>query len=174
MTALLVWGAGQHGRVVAELAELCGHQVAGFVDRTPRDARTIDEAKARSALAAGRLPLGADAVVPAIGDNGVRLALLSACAQWLAPPLVHPRAWVAPSARLGAGTVVLPMAAVQTGARVGQGVIVHGGVIVDHDAVIEDGVYLGPGVVVSGGAIVIRGTTLPAGSVVGKGERVGG
>ncbi|HET7040988.1 MAG TPA: hypothetical protein VFI13_03170 [Gemmatimonadales bacterium] len=82
---------------------------------------------------------------------------------------MHPRAWVSPSATLGAGTVVLPMAAVQTVAKVGRGVIVHGGVIVDHDAVIEDGVYMAPGAVVCGGGQVGRGALLPAGGVVAKG-----
>lgn len=170
---LLIWGAGQHGRVVAELAELCGHSVAGFVDRAPKDARTIGQAEARRALAAGKLPLGAEAVALAIGDNAVRLGLLAECARWIAPPLVHSCAWVSPSATLGAGTVVLPMAVVQTLARVGQGVIVHGGVIVDHDAVIEDGAYLAPGSVICGSGVVARGALLPARMAVGKCERFG-
>jgi hypothetical protein len=173
MTRLLIWGAGQHGRVVAELAELCGHEVAGFVDRTPSGPKVCGEDEARAGFASGTLPFGAERFVPAIGDCRVRLELATRYADRLAPPLVHPRAWVSPSATLGAGTVVLPMASVQTLAKIGMAVIVHGGVVVDHDAVIEDGVYLAPGAVICGGGIVSRGTLLPAGTVVGKGERFG-
>lgn len=159
--------------MVAELAELCGHQVAGFVDRTPSGQNVCSEDDAHRGFASGELPFAAERFVPAIGDCRVRLELATRYADLLAAPLVHPRAWVSPSATLGAGTVVLPMGSVQTLAKVGVAVIVHGGVVVDHDAVIEDGVYLAPGAVVCGGGIVTRGTLLPAGSVVGKGERFG-
>ena len=174
MTRLLIWGAGQHGQVVAELAELCGHEVKGFVDREPSGARSIPEDDARRSLRAGEVPFSADRLVLAIGDNQVRLALMDEYAAVLAPALIHPRAWVSPSALIGPGTVVLPAAVIQTRAQVGRSVIVHVGAIVDHDAVIEDGAYLSPGSIVCGAGSVARGVQLGAGMVVGKFERFAG
>lgn len=170
---LLIWGAGQHGRVVAELVEACGHRVAGFVDRMPRIAGVLTESAAAEQLREGRTPLGADGIIPAVGANDVRLALLERFRDRIAGAMVHPTAFIAPSATVGVGTVVLPRAVVQTGTRIGRGVILHPGAVVDHDAVIEDGVYLGPGAVVSSGAVVRRGQLLLAGAVVAKGAVVG-
>lgn len=168
---VLVWGAGQHGRVVGELAELLGQTVVGFIDRTPRDDRTLAEADVRDALARGTLPSGAEWIIPAIGDNGVRMEVVEWCGDFLAPALVHPAAWVSPSAVLGAGTVVLPRALVQTLAEVGRGVIVHVGAIVDHDVRVGDGVYLAQGSVLCGAATVEARCSVPPGTVVPKGGR---
>jgi hypothetical protein len=170
MSRLLIWGAGQHGRVVGELVVACGHEVAGFVDRSPRNDTTVSE----DAVRLGReLPFGATGLVPAIGANDVRLALLAEFAGRIAPALIHPRAFVAPSAKVGAGTVVLPMAVVSSNAVIGAGVILHPGVVVDHDALIEDGVYLAPGVIVAGSSVVKRGQTLPVGTALSKVTVVG-
>ena len=174
MTRLLIWGAGQHGRVVAELAALCGHEVAGFVDRSPASAGVLSEDEARRSLGAGRIPFGAEGLVLALGDNAVRLALTEEWREVLVAPLIHPASWVSPSAALGAGTVVLPGAVIQSSARVGRSVIVHVGAIVDHDAVIEDGAYLAPGSIVCGAGAVRRGAWLGPGKVVAKSERFTG
>ena len=48
-------------------------------------------------------------------------------------PLSLATAWVAPTARLGAGTFVGAAAAVNAGARVGEHVVVNTGAIVEHD-----------------------------------------
>jgi hypothetical protein len=169
VTRLLVWGAGQHGKVVAELAELLGHTVVGAIDRTPKDDRTLAEGEVRAALARGELPLAAEWIVPAIGDNAARMEVVELCGDFLAPALVHPAAWVSPSARLGAGTVVLPRALVQTGAEVGRGVIVHVGCLVDHHVRVGDGAYLAQGSIVCGAATVAERAQLPPGRVVPKG-----
>jgi UDP-N-acetylbacillosamine N-acetyltransferase len=145
--------------------------VVGFIDRTPRDDRTMAEAAVREALARGALPAGAEWLVPAIGDNSARMEVVDLAGPFLAPTLVHPAAWVSPSAVLGAGTVVLPNALVQTGAEVGRGVIVHVGAIVDHHGRVGDGVYLAQGSIICGAGTVDARSSVPPGTIVQKGER---
>src|SRR5690606_20927692 len=63
---VLVWGAGGHGRVVAETVEASGHAFAGFIDRDPagtvlmprhRDLAIVSEAELQVILdEAGALP----------------------------------------------------------------------------------------------------------------------
>src|SRR5512132_3126164 len=56
LESLLIWGAGQHGRVVAEVARLIGHTVVGFVDVDPdKFDRVIDRAGARVILTQAQL-----------------------------------------------------------------------------------------------------------------------
>ena len=155
MSGLLIAGAGGHGCVVAETAQAMGkwERIAFLDDR-------------HEALAGGMLSLPvlgrldqaesfrdryADIVV-AIGDSQPR-------SQWMQrfsaqgfdlPVLVHPTAWVSPSAGLAGGSVVFAQAAVGTRARVGGGCIINTGATVDHDCVLGECVHVCPGAHVGG------------------------
>jgi UDP-N-acetylbacillosamine N-acetyltransferase len=88
---------------------------------------------------------------PAMGDNSARLKwinkLLDAGAK--IATIIHPTAYVSPTAKISEGVVVLPMAVVNTGCVVKEGTIVNCGAVIDHDAVIERGVHICPGAVVN-------------------------
>jgi hypothetical protein len=66
--------------------------------------------------------------------------------------VVHPAAVVAPSATIGAGTLVMPGAVVNAEARIGANAIVNSGAIVEHDCEVGEGVHIAPGAVLCGGA----------------------
>ena len=95
-----------------------------------------------------------------------------------APLLVHPRAVVSPSCRIGAGTVVFP-AILGADVTIGNNAVIYSGVVVEHGCLIDDHAYLSPGVVLSGvvtvgrGAFVGAGAVLLPGVVVGPGAVVG-
>jgi sugar O-acyltransferase (sialic acid O-acetyltransferase NeuD family) len=181
--ALLVWGGGGHGRVVAELARAAGYAVAGFVDRDPERlgaavepgcARVVvTEAEFLRDAGAGRLVAGAAGIALGIGDNAARARCLRRVPRLAAPPLVHPSAVVSPSARLGRGAVVLPLAVVHAAAELGDAVIVNSGAVVEHDCVLGEGVHVSPGAVLAGGVRVEPGVWIGAGAVVIQGLRVG-
>ena len=181
---ILVWGAGGHGRVVADVVRAAGGTVAGFVDRdAARVGRPtapgaplvlLSEAELLRVLADGHPDgRGWDALALGIGDNRARLRAFAAAAGAPWPVLAHPSAVLSPSARLEAGTVVMPLAVLNADARVGRAAIVNTGAVVEHDCVVGDGAHLSPRCVLAGGARVGEGAWVGAGATVLPGVSVG-
>ena len=179
----LVWGAGGHGKVVADLIREAGHEVAGFADRNeelvgevvePGGARVvISEASLLQTFVAHRsFPSGATAIALGVGDNAARLRCLEQLGTLPAPALVHPRATVSRNARVGRGSVVFAGAVVNAAAVVGDAVIVNTGAIVEHDCEIAAGAHVAPGAVLTGGVRVGHRALVGARSVVLPGVAV--
>jgi sugar O-acyltransferase (sialic acid O-acetyltransferase NeuD family) len=175
-SGILIWGAGGHGKVVADLIRACGHRVAGFIDADERKLGTVaepggacvtlSEADLVPHLEAAGLPAGASSVVCAIADNSVRSRICLLLGRHLPPALVHPTAVVSPSARIGVGTVVFPGAVINANASVGDGVIINSAAVVEHDCVIGAGTHVSPGVVLAGGVILGAATWIGAGATI--------
>lgn len=178
----LIWGAGGHARVVADLLMVLGYRVAGFVDRDAqalqRLARSFDitltEADLLLQLDAGTgYPSGVTAIALGIGSNAGRRTCLSRLDRLSLPALLHPSAVVSQSARVERGAVVLATAVVSVGAHVGEGSIINTGAIVEHDCVLAPAVHVSPGAVLGGGARVGEGSWIGAGAAVVEGITIG-
>lgn len=171
---LVVLGAGGHGRAVAELARLCGHAVMGFLDANPPGPE-VDGLPVwpESVLEAGTLPAGAGGLALGIGDNAARAEAARRHAPFRQPVLVHPRAFVSPTAVLGAGVVILPGAVVHTGARLGAATIVNSGAVVDHHCSLGEAAHVAPGAVLCGGVRLGDRALVGAGAVVTPLREVG-
>lgn len=188
---IIVWGAGGHGRVVADVAEASGWEIVafvaqgapGFTRRSERDLPLIPDQDLRTVLAAGTaLPHRASAIALGVGDNAARLALAELIPEAMLPTLVHPSAIVSPSAVLGPGTVVLPMVVVNARAAMARATILNTGCIVEHDCRVGDGAHISPGGILAGGvtverlawvgtgAVVIPRCTIGEGAIVGAGS----
>jgi sugar O-acyltransferase (sialic acid O-acetyltransferase NeuD family) len=188
--AFLVWGAGGHGRVVADLVRAAGHRVVGFIDGDPRKlGREVEHGGARVVLSEDELRAsdgisGADAIVLGIGANAARLDCLAVLGDRVAEALAHPSAVISQTARLGRGTVVMPGAIVNAGAMLGDAVVVNSGSVVEHDCRLEAASHLSPGAVLAGnvrlgerawvgaGATVIPDVLIGADAIVGAGAVV--
>ena len=173
MNALYVYGAGGHGTVVAEIADLLGLRVAGFVDD---DCRLIGRGVLQWYVLGGKecVP-GGGAVALGVGSNAARARLSdeSARACWRLATLVHPSAAVSRAVVLGEGTVVMAQAAVNPRARIGRACILNTGCSVDHDCRVGDFVHIAPGVRIAGGVEIGESTLLGIGSCVRPNVRVG-
>lgn len=180
---ILIWGAGGHGKVVADVARALGYTVVGYVDADPaRLGRVVEPGGAEvvlmeeqflTRLREGGTDLPADTLALAIGSNEVRLDRLREAGDLSFPVLSHPTATISPSARIGRGTVVMPRAVINANARIGEGVIVNTSAIIEHDCVIGDGAHISPGAVLAGGVHVGAGSWVGAGAVVIQGVRIG-
>lgn len=97
------------------------------------------------------------------------------------PPIVSPRAYVAKTAKIEEGTIVLHDALVNAGAKIGKNCIINTKSLVEHDAIIEDHCHVSTAAVLNGevrmcegsflgsNAIVAERVQIPAGSVISAG-----
>lgn len=177
-TVLLVFGAGGHGKVVADVARSAGHEVIAFVDdEENRDNSTLAGIPVFSweHLRARRRDFARAVIALGVGDNASRqrcLQRLSAEGFEIAT-VVHPSAVIAPSARLGPGIVVMPLVAVNPDAVVGSGTILNTGCVVEHDCVLGDHVHLSPNATLGGGVRVGDRTHVGLGAVALPGVSIG-
>ena len=182
MTALVILGAGGHARVVAETASAQGgfSKIAFLDDHAHKqeDQSTVLGWPLLGPLNRVLEPAILEAYPAAlvgIGDAAKRLfwlEKLSVCGYEL-QPLIHPTAWVAPSASLGNGTVVFAHAAIQTNAAIGTGSILNTGCSVDHDVHLADGVHICPGARLAGGVHVGSRSWIGIGACVIQQVRIG-
>lgn len=140
---LIILGAGGYGHTVADLAEQSGKY---------SEIKMLDDAGTVKCEAFMQFRNEETVFYPAFGNNELRLRWLkrleeAGCAVCT---LIHPTAYVSPTAKIEAGVVVLPKAVVNTGCTVRSGCIVNCGAIVDHGCVLECGVHVCLGAIVKG------------------------
>jgi sugar O-acyltransferase (sialic acid O-acetyltransferase NeuD family) len=178
-TALIIWGASGHARVVSDIVRLNGvYQIAGFLDDDP-DQRGVTFCGAP--IVGGREQLGglrhggiADLIV-AVGDCRARvhLAQIGHAHGFKLATAVHPSAVIAGDVRIGDGTVVAAGAVVNPSSRIGDNVIINTCASVDHECTLEEGVHIAPGAHLAGRVTVGNGTWVGIGAVVRQGVRIG-
>jgi sugar O-acyltransferase (sialic acid O-acetyltransferase NeuD family) len=176
MKRLLIIGAGGHGRSVAE-AVLAGGEfvVAGFLDDAyPELGRVWELPVLGKMVDFARWRCEADFTIVALGNNALRQSMTDELlgVGFSLVTVVHPRAIVSPTAKIGAGTVIMAGAIVGTEARLGDGVIVNCAAVVDHHCHISDFGHLGVNAVMVGGATLGVGAWMQAGSVLGHGIEI--
>lgn len=184
---LLMMGAGGHAKVLQALALAAGRNIIGVCDphlalRAQTHWRGIpviggDEALQRVDPAIIGLINGVGQLVGNHGRQHVYLRQRQAGFGF--PTLVHPSAWVAPSAVLEQGVQVMAGVVIQPDCHIGENTIINTRASVDHDCEIGAHVHIAPGAILCGGvrvkigAFVGSGAILIQGLVVGDGATVG-
>jgi sugar O-acyltransferase (sialic acid O-acetyltransferase NeuD family) len=172
---VVVYGAGGHGKVVAEILTVSGYTVMGFVDDAP----------ARVGSSIGDLPVFAAAewlgwhpdaeVAMGIGDNPARqrAALRVKQNRGSLITVVHPRAIFSRTAKIGDGAVIMPGVVLNADCEIGDGAIVNTGAIVEHDVKVGHYAHLSPNCTLGGGALIGDCTHIGIGASVLPQKRVG-
>lgn len=159
ITSYVIYGAGGHASVVADLVALQGGIVEVFFDDQAKDApESLIKPYGEHVHSDSKIIIG-------IGNNTIREKVAFKVRHQFGT-LIHPSAYVAKDVELGEGTVVLANAVVQSKAKIGKHVIINAGVCIDHDAVINDFVLVYPNAYVGGGAILEKGVLVNAGAVI--------
>jgi acetyltransferase EpsM len=176
-TALYVYGAGGHGRVVADAAQATATRtVLGFLDDNPRlwgcvcaglpvvggrDALASVDPEAEMALGIGSNRARAD-IAELLLRRGFRLAIV-----------IHPNAVIARGVQIGEGTYVAPLAVLHSDASVGVACIVNTGAVVEHDCRLDAFAHVSPRAALGGGARLGEGAHAGIGAILLPATRLG-
>lgn len=170
---LLILGAGGHGKAVAEAALLSSewNTVIFLDDAWPKVTEALGCEVAGKVADIASFAGRCQGAIAAVGNNARREQWISLIGQagLQLVSVVHPNAWVSPSATIGAGTAVMAGAVVGTMAEVGRGAIINANATVDHDVVMEELSHIGVGVQLAGGVKIGARAWLQAGSSCGYG-----
>jgi len=163
MDKLIIIGASGHGKVVAEIARLCGYKEIIFLDNDS----SIHSCSGYPVLGADNLvsQLSGDVFV-AVGNAEIRKRLMEREHGRRFPALIHPSAVVSNSVEIGEGTVVMAGAVINPEAKIGRGCIINTGSSVDHDCVVSDYVHVSVGAHLSGTVKVGERTWVGAGVTI--------
>lgn len=160
---LVILGAGGFGRTVADIAS----QLNIYSNICH-----LDDADGENVIGKlADLPSFIDDVtefIVAFGNNSFRLEWCDEIARrgGKLATIVHPTAYVSPTAKIDEGTIVLPKAIINTNTRIGRGAIINCGAIIDHDCVIGNCCHICLGAIVKGENIIPQCTKIEAGQVV--------
>lgn len=169
---LVIWGAGQHALVVAEIVRLRGeYELVGWLDNVNVDRH--GSVYAGLPILGGREQLdrlhdrGVDDIAFAVGrcEARLKLAELATGHGYRMPALIHPRASVGTGVPIGEGTVLKAGAIIDVGVTVGAHVML-GHSSVAHGSVLEDGVLMAGGCSIAGRVRIGRGTLVGTGVAV--------
>ena len=164
---LLIIGAGGHGRVVKDIAEqLHVYEQIDFID----DNLSTEAIGPIDSL--HEYVKDYDHCIVGLGNNHLRSALTEKIIDlgYQVPILIHPRAYVASSARIGIGTVICANATVNCNSTIGRGVLISPNAVVDHNSRVEDYAHIDAGAVVNTDAVVSKGSKLDSCKVAHSGE----
>lgn len=176
VSAVILWGARGHAKVVREALWDTGHQVVAVFDNDPECPAPFDDVPVGHGWAAfeawqtsGKVPVACRAIVCVGGDRGFdRVTIQHSLAEHGIPPLTlyHRAAFVASDATVGAGCQILAQAAVCAESVLGDGCIVNTSASIDHECRLEAGVHVCPGVRLAGCVSIGRYATIYTGAVV--------
>ena len=176
MKKIVFVGGGGHARVLLEIVRMNGGDILGFVDveKTdfPEKYLGNDEVLTEKYLP-GEVVLvnGVGSVKRPEKRQKVFEYFKSLNYQFFS--VVHPRAIVSESARLGEGVQVMANGVVNPGADIGDNVIINTSASVDHDCRIGAHSHIAPGVTLSGNVNVGRGCHIGTGVKVVQGVTIG-
>jgi sugar O-acyltransferase (sialic acid O-acetyltransferase NeuD family) len=172
---IAIVGASGHGKVFAELAELCGFEVV-FLDDADPEKKNIehwpviddfkDLFKTHNVLK--------NAIV-AVGNNNIRTKISKHLIEigFHLPVLVHPKASISKYAQFDPGFVAFANTVINAFAKIGRYSIINSSAIVEHDCTLGEGVHLSPNAALDGGTIIHSNAWLGVGTVTRQLVEVG-
>jgi UDP-N-acetylbacillosamine N-acetyltransferase len=173
--ALVIFGAGGHGRVAAD----CGEAMKGAGRARWKEIVFLDPEHSNMARSGLWTIRGVDEAIAefdaetndcfvGIGDNSLRKKIQEKIAArgYRFATLVHPDTSIGSSVQLGVGTLVMPRAVVNFGAAVQDGCIINTAAVVEHDCRVNAWVHLGPSSVLGGGVTIGEETLIGLGAKV--------
>jgi sugar O-acyltransferase (sialic acid O-acetyltransferase NeuD family) len=163
---LLLLGGKSFSDTIDELATICGYEVIARIDDydpCPPSIVTLDDASHMFAPATHLIAV-------AIGYKNLqgrlaayeRIKLLG----YRAATLIHPTAYVSPSALIGSGSLIMAQSCVDCRSSIGEVCVLWPKACVNHDTSIERNTFISPNVTICGNVHIGESSFIGASSVV--------
>ena len=166
MNKFLVYGSLEFGHVIRDFIDQCGYDFAGFVD----DFNEGEEVVGTLEQAFQSHPPSRFRIAIAVGYNNLK-------ARWEAtqkalqagyrlPVLIHPRAYVRSTEKVGAGAIVMAGALIDSNTFIEENVVIWPGVVVSHNSRVGTNTFLSPNCTLCGFVTIGRDCFIGAGATV--------
>lgn len=177
---VVIWGAGGHAKVMVDILREGRRDlhIRGVVDDSATqgilglpllgNSNKLGELKING-VNYGVLGVGA------VTNNSLRVELFQKMVDlgFEMPNVIHPRAIVEPSVKMGSGNQLFAGATVSSDVRLGDNTIINSGVVVSHDCTIGSHTHLTPGAILAGGVTVGENTVVGMGVTIYLGVTIG-
>ncbi len=154
MKTIGIYGASGHGKVVADIAKLCGYKKVIFIDDNKKEYLSLQEyqKKYNYPIAWG------------IGDNEIRSKKAQLIEEFVT--LIHPKAIVAQDVKIDRGSVIMAGAIINPSASIGKHTIINTATVIEHDCIIEDFVHIAPNCSLAGNVRIGKKSFIGIGSTI--------
>lgn len=167
MDNFYLYGASGHGKVIAEIVEAMGYEIAGFVDANKEINELLDYTVVHE------VPEDATSLLISIGYNDVRKRLSLQHSDLEYKTLIHPNAAISTRSSVKEGTVIMAGVSINSDVEIGKHCIINTNASIDHDCRIEDYVHIAPNASLGGNVTVGEGTHVGLGASVIQGITIG-
>ena len=153
MKRLAILGASGHGKVVAEIAELCGWgKIHFFDDAWPDVGQNGIWSVVGKTNDLTHKTREYDSAIVAIGDNKIRYekSLFLISKGFELATLIHPAAISSQYTNISQGSVVMAGVVINPFTEFGTACIINTSATIDHDCKIDNAVHISPGVNLAG------------------------
>jgi sugar O-acyltransferase (sialic acid O-acetyltransferase NeuD family) len=167
---LCIFGAGGHGKVVAEALQLLGFSSIEFWDDRPLPPIFGIHVVSPNLSFSLKKPC-----ILGIGDLSIRRKWIDQIDPdfFWNQAIIHPTAFVAPSAKIGIGAFIAPKVVIHTSAQIGNHAIINSGAVIDHDVIVGENTHIAPGAVVCGDVQIGKNVFIGPNATVIRGIQIG-
>jgi sugar O-acyltransferase (sialic acid O-acetyltransferase NeuD family) len=161
MKDIIIWGASGHAKVILSSFSGVNYRVLGFIDKDPsiKEFRKIPVYNSSEDLF-DNIKINKEETYFIVAIGGVkgsdRLEIHHHLIKHGLKPMtvIHPSAWVDPTAKIGPGAQILGMSAISADVVIGTQSIINTHATVDHETLIGDGCHVMPAATIAGCAII--------------------
>ena len=173
---VVIIGDGGHSKVIQEMVRTLKYNIIAILDdKYKNSVRNVNDITYAPISELDKLIDSDVFIVVAIGDNKIRRNLVQKTKKLTKNflTIIHPKAVISPTAKIGDGTVIMPKAVVNADAIIEDHCIINTGAIIEHDNKICEFAHISPSATLAGNVEVGSGTHLGAASTIIPGIVVG-
>ncbi len=172
---IAIVGAGGHGKVIGEIAELNEYKTINFFDDNKKDIKEFPFTISGSMKYLEEIFQNYDDFFVAVGENQIRFKIIELLKKKKLNivSLVHPKSIISKYSSIGIGSCVMANAVVNPGTLIKEGVIINTSASIDHDCIIDDFAHVSPNCSLSGNVRIGKFSHLGTGTCVHPGIYVG-